>query len=377
MAGAPAAGLATRLVKERSGRLAAAMADEGIDVLVVVGNPWRSDYLRYATGVQVVEGHGVGIVERGGRTQILLESPAETARVAAEQPALEVSWSPSAVAQADRIIASMPGRALALAPRPALPFRLAVGPAGGTVQKATAMLERLMMVKSPAELEACRHSAALADDGYRVFLDGARAGRPEYALVADVEAYYRSRGCAENFQILGSGGVEVRGMHPPGDKLVAKGDLVTTELTPCYEGYYQQICRTCVVGEPTEAHRKAFALYDEAMQAGIDAVRPGVKASDVARALNDVFRKHGLGRYVTSEYTRVRGHGLGLYADGRPALLEDVDLVLEADMTLVVHPNTYHPEVGYFVHGDSVRVTPTGCEVLVKTPRRLFEVPAG
>jgi Xaa-Pro aminopeptidase len=96
----------------------------------------------------------------------------------------------------------------------------------------------------------------------------------------------------------------------------------------------------------------------------------------VARAQNDVFRRHGLGDYVGSEYTRVRGHGLGLYVDGRPAVLEDVDLVLAPEMTLIVHPNTYHPEVGYFVHGDSVRVTEEGREVLTRTPRRLFSVPA-
>ncbi len=141
------------------------------------------------------------------------------------------------------------------------------------------------------------------------------------------------------------------------------------------DGYYAQICRTLVVGEPNEAQRRAFAVYDQALEAGIGAVRAGATAGEVARAQNDVFRRHGLGDYVTSEYTRVRGHGLGLYVDGRPAVLEDVDLVLEPDMTLIVHPNTYHPEVGYFVHGDSVRVTPEGCEVLTRTPRELFSVP--
>jgi Xaa-Pro aminopeptidase len=368
--------LSQALLKERGERLNAAMADEKIDVLVVVGNPWRSDYLRYATGVQIVEGHAAALVERGGKTTVFLESPAEAARIAVEQPALELSWSSSAVAQAERAIAAMAGRRIALAPAPAMPLRLASGPAAATVATATAMLDRLMLTKTPAELAAYRRAAELADEGYQVFLKGARPGRPEYALVADVESFYRSRGCAENFQILGSGGRDVRGMHPPGEKLVAAGDLVTTELTPCYEGYYAQICRTCVVGEPSAAQTKAFTLYNEAMEAGIAAVRPGVKASDVARALNDVFRKAGLGNYVTSEYTRVRGHGLGLYTDARPALLEDVDAVLETDMTLVVHPNTYHPEVGYFVHGDSVRVTPNGCEVLIRTPRQLFSVPA-
>jgi Xaa-Pro aminopeptidase len=165
-------------------------------------------------------------------------------------------------------------------------------------------------------------------------------------------------------------------MHPPGDRRLKAGDLVTTELTPCIEGYYAQICRTLVIGEATDKQRRAFEVYNEAMEAGIAAVRPGVTAADVARALNDVFRKHGLGQYVTSEYTRVRGHGLGLYADARPQLLEDVDVVLEPGMTLVVHPNTYHPDIGYFVHGDSLRVTDSGSEVFCRTPRELFEVPA-
>ena len=43
-------------------------------------------------------------------------------------------------------------------------------------------------------------------------------------------------------------------------------------------------------------------------------------------------------------------------------------------MTLIVHPNTYHPEAGYIVLGDAVVVTDTAAEVLTKTPRELFEV---
>jgi Xaa-Pro aminopeptidase len=58
----------------------------------------------------------------------------------------------------------------------------------------------------------------------------------------------------------------------------------------------------------------------------------------------------------------------------KPAILEDVDTVLEAGMTIIVHPNTYHPEAGYLVLGDVVVVGDTGCEVLTRTPRRLFEV---
>lgn len=354
-----------------------AMAREEIDVLVVAGNPWRSDYLRFAVDITPIEGQVFAFIERDEAARIIVEHPAEAARFRSEQPELHVKWSPSPIEEAEIAIRSLGERRAALAPLTAVPYRLAIGSLGASINPTTAMLERLMLRKSPSEIDAFRRAAVLADDGYAVFREAARLGRPEYALVADVEAFFRSRGCPENFQILGSGGREVRGMHPPTERRLAPGDLVTTELTPCADGYYAQICRTLVLGEPSEAQQRAFSVYDEALAAGIATVRPGATAGDVARSQNEVFRCRGLGDYVTSEYTRVRGHGLGLYVDGPPAVLEDVDLVLEPDMTLIVHPNTYHPEVGYFVHGDSVRVTAEGCEVLTLTPRQLFSIPLG
>jgi Xaa-Pro aminopeptidase len=72
----------------------------------------------------------------------------------------------------------------------------------------------------------------------------------------------------------------------------------------------------------------------------------------------------------------VRGHGLGLFCDSKPHILEDVTTPLVPGMALIVHPNTYHPEIGYLVLGDAVVVTEQGAEVLTRTPRELFEVAA-
>src|SRR5262249_17264578 len=198
---------------------------------------------------------------------------------------------------------------------------------------------------------AIRRAAALADDAYGVFREAAKPGRRQYELVAEVEAYLRSRGCPDNFMIIGSGGKDVLGMTPPSERRIAAGDLVTTELTPAMEGYFVQICRTLVSGKPTDVQRRAFALFREALEAGIAAVRPGAPAADVARAENDVFRRYGLGEYTSSKWTRVRGHGIGMFCDSKPHLLEDVDTPLAPGMALIVHPNTYHPEAGYIVLG--------------------------
>src|SRR2546425_6200455 len=140
-----------------------------------------------------------------------------------------------------------------------------MGPLVASIAPATALLDRLMLRKSRSEIEAFCRAAVLADEGYAVFRDAARVGRPEYALVAEVEAFFRSRGCPENFQILGCGGREVRGMHPPTERRLAPGDLVTAELTPCGDGHYAQDCRPLVLGETSKAQERGFAVYERAL----------------------------------------------------------------------------------------------------------------
>jgi len=364
------------LAAERNRRLREAMAEAGLDLLVVAGNAWRSDYLRYALDITPMEGQAVALVEAGGAAQVFVEHPAEADRLRAERPACTVHCHADPVGQALAALGARDPQRVGLAPAHTAPLLLARSRFGAGMEAATRMMDRLMVRKSRAEADAVARAVALADEGYEVFRQAAVPGKREYELVGELEAWFRSRGCPENFMIMGSGGTEVRTMRPPGDRVLQAGDMVTTELTPCLDGYYAQICRTLVLGAPTPEQLAAYAVYEEALEAGIAAVRPGATHGDVAKAQNDVFRRHGLGEYITSKYTRVRGHGMGLFVDG-PHVLEDVDLVLEPEMTLIVHPNTYHPVAGYIVLGDTVRVTPTGCEVLTRTPRPLAQLSRG
>ncbi len=361
------------LREQRCARVYQAMHQAGLDVLVVVGDAWRSDYLRYVADVTPMEGVAMVCLIPERPPLVWVQHPAEAARWRHELPHAVVAVTADPARAVLAHLAHMPLSAAGLAPSQVAPMSLAAGPLGKTLTACTAMLDDLMVHKTAEEADALKLSVRLADQGYEVFKQAARLGRQEFELVADVEAWFRRQGCPENFMILGSGGPELRSMHPAGERRLAPGDLVTTELTPCADGYYSQICRTLVMGEPSQVQRDAFAVYRQALEAGIAVIRPGVTHGDVAKAQNDVFRQHGLGDYVTSQYTRVRGHGMGLFVDG-PHVLEDVDLVLQENMTLVVHPNTYHPEAGYMVLGDTVRVTASGCEVLTTTPRELFSV---
>jgi Xaa-Pro dipeptidase len=364
------------LAEQRRQRLSAAMREAGIGHMVLYGNAWQGDYLRYGADFGILEGHGIALIAAGGAVELFLDSATEAERAELEAPGVKVHFAADIARAVGTRLDRVANDRLATAPRRFLPRWLADATRSFKLDDATALLDKLLMHKSAGEIAAVCRAAAIADEAYGEFRRVVRPGRRQFELVADVEAHLRRRGCPDNFMIIGSGGKDVLGMTPPSERRIAAGDLVTTELTPAVEGYFAQICRTLVVGKANEAQRRAFAVFVEALEAGIAAVRPGARAADVARAENDVFRKYGLGEYTTSQWTRVRGHGIGLFADSKPHILEDVDTVLEPGMALIVHPNTYHPEAGYIVLGDAVVVTESGADVLCKTPRELFEVAA-
>ncbi len=131
---------------------------------------------------------------------------------------------------------------------------------------ATPAVEAIRRFKTPEEIESVKQAAALADAGYKHFVETAEAGMAEYELVAEVEAFLKTNGAEDNFMLIGSGGTEVFGMRPPTDRRFQKGDNITTELTPQVNGYYAQICRTLVLGEPSA--RPATIVRDLSGSAG-------------------------------------------------------------------------------------------------------------
>jgi len=162
-------------------------------------------------------------------------------------------------------------------------------------------------------------------------------------------------------------------MTPPSERRLAPGDMVRTELTPQCNGYWTQICRSAVLGRANAGQRASFELFNEALEAGLGALRAGVTAHDVAMAENDVFRARGMGEYCSAQWTRVRGHGHGAHLDEVP-IIEGEETVLERNSVVIVHPNTFTPLAGYHVLGDPVVVTDEGWDPLLTTPRVLFEV---
>ena len=351
------------LNRDRLSQLRDLMAERQWDLLLLYGHTWRKDFFRCLLNVNFSGPHAIAALDRSGEVRAVMSDP------------WDAELTTECAASADFIQGvtelATRGGVVAIAGMEMMEARY-VQIFSGAVS-ATFDVEEIRRVKTPREMQVMRQAADLADRGYQHFASVIETGMAEYELVAEVEGFLKANGAEDNFMLIASGGTEVTGMKPPTERRFRPGDSVTTELTPQVDGYWAQICRTLVLGEPNAQQRESFSIFREAQQAAVDYLKPGVNISDVARVQNDVFRKFGYGEYTGPKYTRVRGHGIGLHCDENPYVLEDVNYTVKEGMTLIAHPNTYLPLSGYMVFGDSLVVTANGCEALNHTERTLFQ----
>jgi Xaa-Pro dipeptidase len=365
-----------RLNPQRKKEFLDLMAQRGWDLLLFYGDTWRKDHFRCLVSVCFTGPQAVAVLTKEGEVRAVVTHPWDIEPVQVATGG-SVTYAPRLVEGLKSTLRDAGKAVVAINGLEQMEARFvrAVREAcsGATPATATADVEEIRRVKTQEEIEWIRKAALLADRGYEHFVRVARAGMTEYELVAEVEGFVKAHGAEDNFMLVASGGTEVTAMKPPTARKIQVGDSVITELTPQINGYYAQICRTLIIGPPSEKQLQSYAIFAEAQQAAQDLLRPGVDISDVARVQNDVFRKHGFGEYTGSQYTRVRGHNLGLYPDELPHVLESTRYTCKKDMVIICHPNTYLPLSGYMVFGDTLLVTDTGCVSLSQTEKRLFQ----
>src|SRR5262245_19298503 len=109
------------LAQERRRRLLAAMAEAGIDAMVLYGNAWQGDYLRYAADFGILEGHGIALISSDGVTELFLDSATDVERAEAETQGISVNFAADIARAVGARLDRVANHRLAAAPRRFLP----------------------------------------------------------------------------------------------------------------------------------------------------------------------------------------------------------------------------------------------------------------
>lgn len=245
------------------------------------------------------------------------------------------------------------------------------------VKDAAALLQGLRAKKTAYELERIKLANEIACMGLATFIREASPGKTEAEVAAAVEETIRSIApgykCARLARAFaevrtGLGTYETYLLVPSRARRIREGDLVMIELATVVDGYWSDLTRTIVVGEPTKKQLEVHKLVLEAQAAAIEAVKPGANARDVDLAARQVIEKGGYGEY----FVHITGHGIGLrYHEFVPLLHPHADGRLEPGMVFSVEPGIYIPGWGGVRIEDNVVVTETGREVISTFSREL------
>jgi Xaa-Pro aminopeptidase len=251
-------------------------------------------------------------------------------------------------------------------------------PARLRLKNASALVERLRMVKDEEELALIRSAVNL---GARLFdraLEVIRPGVKESEVAAEMEYAARRAGAEEmSFStIIASGARSALPHGRASGQPIKPGGFVVCDFGVILGGYCSDQTRTVWVGADQKgAPQDARAAYEavlEAQQAAIAAVRPGAKVGEVDAAARKVLRKRGLGRY----FTHSTGHGVGLEIHEAPRVAAGQNDVLRPGMVITIEPGVYFPGKWGVRIEDMVAVTERGCDVLTPTSKSFLAVSA-
>ncbi|WP_404937694.1 M24 family metallopeptidase [Pseudomonas sp. JDS08PS003] len=239
----------------------------------------------------------------------------------------------------------------------------------------------MRMLKSAEEQALIRQGARIADIGGAAAIDALQDQVPEYdvalhatqAMVREIARTFPAAELMDTWTWFQSG-INTDGAHNPlTSRRIRPGEILSLNCFPMIAGYYTALERTLFLGHCPDAHLRVWEINLKVHEAGLRLIKPGVRCSDIARELNEIYLEHDLLQYRTFGY----GHSFGIlnHYYGRETGLEfreDVDTVLEPGMVVSMEPMIRLPEgrpgAGGYREHDILIVSSLGAENITRLP---------
>jgi Xaa-Pro aminopeptidase len=229
-----------------------------------------------------------------------------------------------------------------------------------TLVDATDVFDDIRAIKSHEEVAGFEETSDILRAVFVALEAEIRPGVREFDVLAEAHRLCRQYGCVEGIALMGR--PPAPGFGPGSGDTLKRDDVIVIDLEwggP--SGYWLELRRCFSFGPPSDAVKRFWEQRVETFDACLGAIRPGAASTDILRARDEVYRRHGLS---AGEDIRYSAHGIGLDSL-EPPWVPGKDRELQSGMMISLHPNVVLEEADAAVYGvvsvgDNVLVTPGG-----------------
>ncbi len=209
--------------------------------------------------------------------------------------------------------------------------------------------------KNPRDIEKMRDAGKVVSTVLAALRDASRPGVSTYELDQIALTLCRRHGASPSFlgykgfpgSVCASLNKEVVHGIPSRERVLRDGDVVKLDFGCRLRGFHADSATTVAVGKSTEEIQRLLRVTQDALWAGIQAIRFRGRMYDISGAIQEYVEKHGF-----SVVREMVGHGIGSRLHEDPQIPNYIDeqhanpLLLEG-MTLAIEPmvNAGGPEI--------------------------------
>lgn len=240
---------------------------------------------------------------------------------------------------------------------------------GLKVEIGSAAVDTARMTKDAEEIKTMIKASEINDKAMEEILKVIKEGMTETeACKALVDIYLKNGAQSYSFEPLICYGKNTAEPHHSSDgTILKKNNCIILDIGCLYNDYCSDMTRSFYYGEPDDEYKKIYELVLKANLAGIAAVKPGVKLSDIDKAARKVIDDAGYGEY----FTHRTGHNIGISVHEYPDVSSVSGVIAEEGMVFSIEPGIYlNGKYGVRIE-DLVLVTRDGCKVLNKFSKGL------
>ena len=253
--------------------------------------------------------------------------------------------------------------------------KLKSGLPNAVIKDSERLVNWVRVVKSNAEIDFMKKAAVISENAMKTAMEVINPGVRQCDAVAEIQKTL-FKGTTD----YGGEYASIATLLPTGkgtsashltasDEKFISGEATVVELSGTYKRYHAPMARTVNLGKPEQKKIDAMNATNEALEAGINASKPGNTANDVAEKFWGILDKYNIKKESRTGYSI----GIGYPPDWGEHTLN----ISKGDMT-ILKPNVCYHMIAVMQFGEwgveaseSIRITEEGNELLCNFSRDL------